>query len=292
MPASLLSNVAAPVLFVAIWSTGFVVARAITPHADPNLFLLARFVLAGALFGALALAAGAAWPRGRALGGHLVAGALLSGVYMCGTYWAVSQGLAAGVMALFGSLQPLFAALIAIVFLRERVTPRAWAGLAVGLAGVGLVIAPRVLASGPGAVSPFVVAVGLLAILGATLGTTVQKSSLSATDIRSAAAVQSAGAALVAAALALLLGETRWEPAPALLWSLAYAVLILTAGGTTLLVWMVRRDAATKATALLFAVPPLTALETYALFGEALLPVQIVGFAVALAGVLIVRRPG
>ena len=55
---------------------------------------------------------------------------------------------------------------------------------------------------------------------------------------------------------------------------------------------MVRRDAATKATALLFAVPPLTALETYALFGEALLPVQIVGFAVALAGVLIVRRPG
>ena len=169
MPASLLSNVAAPVLFVAIWSTGFVVARAITPHADPNLFLFARFVLASALFGALALTAGAAWPRGRALGGHLVAGALLSGVYMCGTYWAVSHGLAAGVMALFGSLQPLFAALIAIVFLRERVTPRAWAGLAVGLAGVGLVIAPRVLASGPGAVSPFVVAVGLLAILGATL---------------------------------------------------------------------------------------------------------------------------
>lgn len=288
----MIERVLVPALFVLIWSTGFVVARAIVPYADPNLFLFVRFVLAGALFGAAALLAGAAWPRGRALGGHLAAGALMSGVYMCGTYWAVSHGLAAGIMALFGSLQPLLAALIAVAVLREPVAPRAWAGLATGLAGVALVVAPGLLAAGPGAPSPLVVAVGLLAIGGVTLGTSVQKGKLSDADIRSASAVQSAGAALVAATLALVLGETRWEPAPALLGALAYAVLVLTAGGTTLLVWMVRRDAAARTTALLFAVPPLTALETYALFGEALLPMQVAGFAVALAGVLLARRAG
>lgn len=281
---------AVPGLFVLIWSTGFVVARAVVPYADPNLFLLARFVLAAAVFGLIALAAGATWPRGRALGGHLVAGALLHGVYLGAAYWAVSRGLAAGVMALFGALQPLLAALLAIAFMGERVTVRAWVGLATGLAGVGLVIAPRLLETGAGAVPPIVVAVGLLAIVGATLGTVVQKTSLAATDIRSASAVQNAGAAVVAAVLAGVLGETRWVPAIELHAALAYAVLVLSAGGTTLLVWMIRRDEAAKATALLFAVPPLAALETYAIFGETLMLVQVAGFAVALAGVLIVRR--
>lgn len=281
---------AAPGLFVMIWSTGFVVARAIVPYADPSLFLLARFASMAALFGALALATGAGWPRGRALGGHLIAGALLNGGYMVGVYWAVAHGLAAGVIALFGSLQPLFAALLAIAFLGERVTGRAWAGLGLGVAGVALVIAPNLLATGPGAVSPFVVAVGLLAIVSVTLGTVVQKTSLSATDILSASAVQGVGATLVATVVALALGETRWTSELELYAVLAYAVLVLSAGGTTLLVWMVRRDAATKTSALLFVVPPLTALEAYALFGETLLPVQFAGFAVALAGVLVVRR--
>jgi drug/metabolite transporter (DMT)-like permease len=83
-------NVVAPVLFVLIWSTGFVVARAIDGVADPNLFLVVRFVASAGLFALLAVVLRAEWPapgelaeapRGRsAAAGCLCGRRLLGGV--------------------------------------------------------------------------------------------------------------------------------------------------------------------------------------------------------------------
>ena len=87
-------------LFVVIWSTGFIVAKAIVPVADPSLFLAVRCSLAGAMFLTVALVARVAWPRWREVPKHLVAGALMQGGYLGGTYWAVAHGLAPSVMAL------------------------------------------------------------------------------------------------------------------------------------------------------------------------------------------------
>jgi drug/metabolite transporter (DMT)-like permease len=131
MLASLIAAV-----FVVLWSTGFVVARAITPYADPNLFLLARFGGTALIFALAALAARAAWPGRRDFGKHLVAGALLQGVYLGAGYWAVAQGLSAGVMALLGALQPLATAAVAAPLFGERLSRRGWSGMALGLAGV------------------------------------------------------------------------------------------------------------------------------------------------------------
>ncbi|ONW93729.1 EamA family transporter, partial [Burkholderia cenocepacia] len=130
--------------FVALWSTGFIVARAIKPYADPNLFLLARFAGTAALFGVVALVARAPWPARREWPRHLIAGALLQGVYLGASYWAVAQGLNAGVMALLGALQPLATAVLAVPLFNERLPARGWLGMALGLAGVALVLAPKV----------------------------------------------------------------------------------------------------------------------------------------------------
>lgn len=293
----------APALFVALWSTGFVVARAIAPYADPNLFLLARFGGTALLFACVALALRAPWPRGRELGKHLFAGALLQGVYLGASYWAVAQGLSAGVMALLGALQPLLTSALAAPLFGERLTTRRWQGLSLGLAGVVLVLMPKLLAAAagipaasaagaPGAhASPLlVVLVAVLAVGAITAGTLYQKTSLAKADIRSASAVQNAGAAVVAALLALALGEHRWIASTTLWISLAWGIAMLSGVGVTLLVWMVRHGDAARATALLFLAPPLAALESWLLFGETLAPVQIAGFGVALAGVLIARR--
>src|ERR1700753_458809 len=135
-------------LFILIWSTGFIVAKAIVPVADPDLFLTARFVSAGVLFVALSLALRAPWPRWRELPKHLVAGALLQAGYLGGTYWAVAHGLAPSVMALIGTLQPPLTGLLGIVVLREVPSRRTWLGLLLGLAGVALVLVPGMLARG------------------------------------------------------------------------------------------------------------------------------------------------
>ncbi|WP_411192546.1 DMT family transporter [Paraburkholderia sp. B3] len=291
----------APALFVILWSTGFVVARAIAPYADPNLFLLARFAGTAALFAGVALIARAPWPRGRQLGKHLFAGALLQGIYLGAGYWAVAQGLSAGVMALLGALQPLLTAAFAARLFGERLAPRRWAGMALGLAGVVLVLLPKLQAAAhgasapghalPGHVNPLLVVIVAVAAVGSiTAGTLYQKTSLAEADIRSASAVQNAGAAIVAALLALALGETRWVASATLWFSLAWGIAMLSGAGVTLLVRMVRRGDAARATALLFLAPPLAALESWLLFRETLTPLQIAGFGVALVGVLIARR--
>ena len=284
-------------VFVVLWSTGFVVARAITPFADPNLFLLARFGGTALLFALAAVLARAAWPTGRDLGKHLLAGALLQGVYLGAGYWAVAQGLSAGVMALLGALQPLLTAAVAVPLFGERLSRRGWAGMGLGLAGVVLVLQPKLSAAAPhasriahgNAPNWLVVAVSILAIGAITAGTLFQKTSLARADIRSASAVQNFGAAAVAAVLALALGEHRWIAAPTLWGSLAWGILMLSGISVTLLVWMVRRGDAARATALMFLAPPLAAIEGYIGFGETLLTVQIAGFVVALLGVLLAR---
>ncbi|MFM0120480.1 DMT family transporter [Paraburkholderia sp. RL18-101-BIB-B] len=289
MLASLIAAV-----FVVLWSTGFVVARAITPYADPNLFLLARFGGTALIFALAALIARATWPSGRDLGKHLVAGALLQGVYLGAGYWAVAQGLSAGVMALLGALQPLATAAVAAPLFGERLSRRGWTGMALGLAGVVLVLEPKLTAataSTPQGSAPawLVVLISIAAIGAITAGTLFQKTSLAKADIRSASAVQNFGAALVAAVLALARGERRWIASPALWGSLAWGIVMLSGVSVTLLVWMVRRGDAARATALMFLAPPLAALQGYVGFGETLVPLQIAGFVVALLGVLLAR---
>ncbi|QSN63582.1 DMT family transporter [Caballeronia sp. M1242] len=291
----MLSLLIAPV-FVFLWSTGFIVARAITPYVDPNLYLLARFCGTALLFVVLALAARVAWPNARDAARHLFAGALLQGVYLGAGYWAVAQGLGVGVMALLGALQPLLTAAIAARVFGERLSARSWSGLLVGLAGVALVLAPKLAQSGAPAAhianaAPqwLVVTVAVVSVFAITAGTLYQKTSLASADIRSASALQNAGAAIVAAVLALALGEHRFIPTITTWACIAWGVLMLSGVATTLLVWMVRRGDASRATALLFLAPPLAALMSYLAFGETLGALQLAGFAVALAGVVLAR---
>lgn len=274
-------------VFILIWSTGFIVAKAIVPVADPNLFLTARFVLAGLVFLAIALAMRVPWPRWREVPKHILAGVLLQGGYLGGTYWVVGHGIAPSVMALLGSLQPLLTAVLALAVLREVPTPRTWLGLLLGLGGVALAMVPALRAHGGGAMPLGVLAIAVLAVLALTVGTVVQKTSIAASDLRASSVLQNAGAAVSVALLAWARGETRWVSGVAVYGSLAWAALILSGLGTFLLVWMVRRGRAANVASLMLLAPPLAAIESYLLFGDRLTGIQIAGFVIALLGVFL-----
>ncbi len=280
----------APALFVVIWSTGFVVARAIDGVAAPGLFLLARFLASAVLFALLALATRAAWPAWRTWPKHLLAGALLQGLYVGGGYWAVSRGLSPAVMALLGTLQPMLTALIAQRLFGEPVARHFWGGLLVGAVGVALVLSPRLSAAGGDALTAGVLAAALLSVLAITAGTLIQKTSLASADLLSASTVQYLGGALVVGPVAWVIGESLWNPGATLWGALAWAVLMLSGVATTLLVWMVRRGSAARVTVLILLAPPLAAVQAWWLFGSSLSALQLAGFALALGGVLLCRR--
>ncbi len=282
----------APLFFVLIWSTGLVVAKAVVPHASTDLFLLVRMLLSAGLLGALALAARERWPRGRQLASHLLAGALLHGVYLSAAYWTVGHGMPAGVMSLIGSMQPIVTVLVMFFIFGERPAPRTVAGLAIAIAGVVCVLMPAVASTSTTAqhFGVLAVAVAIVSVTGMTAGTMIQRGRLAGDGVRVSASVQNAGGAMVALAGMLLGGGYRWDGTPTLWLGLAWSVVGLSVGAVLLLVWMVRVHGATRMSTLLLAVPALAAAEAWALFGEKLSALQMLGFVLALAGVVLARR--
>ena len=276
-------------LFVLIWATGFIVAGIVSGHADPLTFLTARHACSVVVFTLLSLAVRAAWPRDpRAWRDAMVAGMLLHGFYIGGVFWAVSQGLGAGMTGLVTGLHPLFTAALALPLLHERLVARQWAGIAVGGVGVALIVAPK-MGSVEG-VPPHALVVALLATLSLTLGTIWQKRSRPDMDLRVNAAIQFVGAFVLTAPVAFATEAGRFDRSPALWGALAWAVLGLSVGGISILLVLLRRGAASRVAPLLYLSPPIAAVMALVLFGEALTAIQVGGIVLAVLGAFASRR--
>ncbi|HMN21059.1 MAG TPA: DMT family transporter [Ottowia sp.] len=282
-----------PAVFVLIWATGFIVARYGMPHAPPFTFLLLRYLLSIACFGLWIAWARVRWPRSARQWLHLgVTGVLMHGGYLGGVWAAVKAGMGSGLSALIVSLQPVLTAIWLSAFgsRAHRVGGRQWSGLLLGFAGLVLVVWRKLGAGSAGdQVSASNMAWAVLALLSITAGTLYQKRHLEPCDVRSANTVQLLAAALVTAPLAWL------EPQP-FVWNvesagaMAWSVLGLTLGGSSLLFLLIQRGAATSVASLMYLVPPATALMAWLLFGEALTPTILGGIALTAAGVALVLR--
>ncbi len=276
--------------FVLIWASGFIVARLASPHADPLTFLAMRYVMSIAIFVVASLVLRVPWPRDvGSWRDALVAGMLIHGLYLGGVFWAIWHGMPAGVTAIVTGLHPLLTAALAIPLLHEHVSGRQWAGIALGFVGVGAVLSPAL-----SAVRGLPLA-GLLAsfiaTLGFSLGTVWQKRSRPRMDLRVNAAIQFMGALLLTGPIALLVEDGRFDGTFAAWAALSWAVLVLSVGAISLLLFLLRRGAASHVAPLLYVTPPVAALIAYFLFGETLAPVQIVGAMLAIAGAYAARRP-
>lgn len=280
---------AMPWVFVGIWSTGFVVARYGMPHAPPLTFLALRYALSVLAFGVWILLARAAWPRGRAQWGWLaLTGVLIHAGYLGGVWSAVKLGLGAGTTALIVGLQPVLTALwVSWTGSEHRVTPRQWLGLGLGLAGLLLVVWHK-LGVGEVTVVNLALAVGALGAI--TAGTLVQKRQVAPCDVRTANTVQLMAAFVVTLPLALLIETEPMRLHPELIGAMAWSVLVLTLGGSSLLYLLIQRGVATRVTSLMYLVPPCTALLAWALFGETLTGGVGIGLVLTALGVGLVVR--
>ena len=281
---------AMPWVFVLIWSTGFVVARLGMPHSPPLGFLSIRYALSVLCFAVWVIAAGASWPRDRAQWGHLaVTGVLMHAGYLGGVWAAVKAGIGAGTVSLLVGLQPVLTAIWMTRTAepaRARVTPVQWLGLGLGLAGLALVVSGKL---GIGEVTPWNLGLAVLALLSITTGTLYQKRHVAPCDVRTANLVQLLAALAVSLPFAWLEREAVvWHPE--LVLAMAWSVLVLTLGGSSLLYLLIQRGAATQVTSLMYLVPPCTALMAWALFGEAFTATMLVGMMLTVGGVALVVR--
>ncbi|PIT81838.1 DMT family transporter [Limnohabitans sp. 15K] len=287
---------ATPVVFVLIWATGFIVARFGMPHAPPLSFLSVRYALSIACFLTWIVWAKVAWPQSRRQFLHLsVTGILMHAGYLGGVWVAVKAGMGSGLSSLVVGFQPVLTAIWLAYSLRGHDQPgisrRQWLGLLLGFVGLLMVVWRKLTLDTPlDHVTPANMACALTALLSITVGTLYQKRYVKPCDVRTANTVQLLAALLVTLPLALMETEPmRWnnELAGAMAWS----VLGLTLGGSSLLYLLIQRGAAASVTSLMYLVPPTTAMMAWLLFGETITVATLVGTALTALGVSWVVRP-
>ena len=281
---------ALPVFFVLLWSTGFIVAKFGLPYAPPLTFLLLRCLGALALLLPCVLIWKAPWPTGKVK--HVaIAGLLLQAGYLGGVWCAIKLGLPAGVTALIVGMQPILTAASAS-FIGERVRPLQWLGLACGLGGVALVVYAKITMIG---LSPLSIGFAVFALLSITAGTMYQKHFCPNFDLRTGTVIQYSASAVLLLPLAMAfeqldgaLSTVQWTPqfVGALLW----AILALSIGAIFLLFKLIRGNAATQVTSLLYLTPPTTAVMAWIMFGEAFSLLGVAGMALAVVGVVCVVK--
>jgi drug/metabolite transporter (DMT)-like permease len=277
---------AAPGVFVVLWASGFIGAKLGLPYAEPLTFLALRMFGVAVLLGLFMLIAGAKWPGREGALDSYVTGVLMHALYLGGVYISIANGLPAALSALVVGLQPLLTSTVANRLLGERVVPRQWVGLVLGLSGVYLVVQDKATVGAATPLAWIAAVVGLVAI---TIGTVYQKRFGSGIDWRPAMFIQYAAAGILFAlgAAAFETRTVRWTPE--FLFALAWLVFVLSFGAVWLLYFFIRRAAATRVVSLFYLTPPVTALMAWSLFGERLAPLALVGMAVCVAGVFLVN---
>lgn len=252
-------------------------------------FLSIRFALVIPILVLLAILLSRSWPRSPTMVAHcIVTGMLVHGIYLGGVFWAIKQGMPAGASSIIVGLQPVLTALMAVSLLGESVSRKHWISMAIGAAGLVLVLGPRFDTSGTGITTATIAAV-LAAVVAISFGTVYQKRFVPQTNLLTATIWQYVGALLVTIPLSLFESwQITWSGD--LIFAMAWLVLVLSVGAVLLLMLLIREGAVSQVASLFYLVPVATAVESYFLFGEMLLPVQIAGMALVIGAVLTIRN--
>jgi len=281
---------------VLIWSTGFIVARYGMPYAPPFTFLLWRYFFSILCFLPWIVLARVAWPKDSRQALHLaVTGVLMHAGYLGGVWAAVKAGMGSGLSSLIVGIQPVLTAIwLSTMGAGEgqhRVTRRQWLGLLLGFAGLVMVVSRKFTQGTPlDHVTPENMGWAVMALLAITSGTLYQKRFVQPCDVRTANTVQLMAAALVTIPLAALEPEgMQWNGQ--LMGAMAWSVLGLTLGGSSLLYLLIQRGAAATVASLMYLVPPTTALIAWVLFDEQITAITLLGTAITAVGVSLVVRP-
>jgi len=279
----------APGLFVFLWSTGFIGVKYGIPYSPPFYFIAIRMAIASLLlFIAISflrrsqpLTRSILWPS-------TLIGLTLHGAYLGGCFFAVSRGMPAGVAALIVSLQPVLVSLFAAKYLNEPLKARAVSGLILGLAGLFVVVIPRINMTGDNSISLVAVAASVIGLLGGTSGTILQKKYGGAIPTLAGTSIQYAATALVLLVLALLFEEPNITWSPEFIGALTWLVLALSFGAILLLFFLLSHGSAASVSSLYYLVPAVTAIIAYFMFDEHISVISLIGTAITVLGVWLV----
>jgi drug/metabolite transporter (DMT)-like permease len=282
----------APGIFVVLWSSGFIGAKFLLPHAEPFTLLSVRFALTAFIL--ISIAAAMHAPIKMTKSQYLRAGYIslfLHFAYTGGIFVALHEGVSAGITAVVVSLQPVLVSLLAIALLGEKLRSSQVAGLVLGLIGVTLLLAPKILQGDASLVfSAAGVLAAVVALIGSVWGTLEQKRFGSDLPILYGLAFQYTVSGILLGILAFTTESMIIEWSIQFVAVLLWIVLGVSIGSVVLLFYLLRKGTAGSVSSLLYLGTPLAATFGYIFFDEHISSVGAIGMAIAVFGVWLVLR--
>lgn len=278
-----------PFLFVVLWSSGFIGARLGLPYSEPATFLLIRMLANIAVFLLLVAILKSRIPTGKAMIHCMVAGLLIHGFYLGGTYIAIGLGMPAGLCSLLVGLQPIVTAVVMFGCAGERMRASQWLGLVIGFIGINLVLQGNMAWHQDGSREAAYLFT-IFALIGITFGTLYQKKFCQGIDMVGSAVWQYSAAALLFLPVALTTETMVVNWTPTFIFALSWLVLVLSVVAILLLLFMVKHGESSKVASTFYLVPPMTAFQAWLIFGETFDELGAAGFVLAAVAVFLVTR--
>lgn len=269
--------------FVAVWGAGYVATKIGLQYAAPFTFLSLRFAFGLLCLTPVVLLWKPVWPATRSAWMHLaVAGLLMHAVQLGGSHYAQYLGMSAGVAALIIACQPLVTAIIVSGWMNEKLKPRQWLGVMLGLAGVVLVVWHKIDIREVAAGS---LAGTLIALAAVTAATLYQRKFSPKADLKAASVVQFAVSLAILAPLAVVFEgfAVRWAWQ---MWlSIAFLVIFASILAVNALYLLLRHGEATRVASMMYLPPVFAVVLEAALFGVVPSGLALAGIAITCAGV-------
>jgi drug/metabolite transporter (DMT)-like permease len=276
-----------PFIFIILWSSAFVTTKPIIDNSDPFTALAFRF-----FFVALGFLIFAIYKKQKIITTNknliqsIFSGVLFHGIYLGGVFYSVSIGMPTGIAALIVTLQPILTNTLAGKFLNEDVSFKQWIGVMLGFLGAGLVLGFDIGSSLPviGVISSFV------ALLAITTSTLWQKKISNNLPLSVSNMYQAIGGCLFHLIIIILFTDPYINFTSTFLIAMSHQIFLVSFGAFTILMFLIKKNSASKTVAIFFLIPPTTAVMAWLFLNEILNNLDLIGFAVATLGVYIATR--
>lgn len=279
----------APFIFVWLWSTGFIGAKYGLPYIEPFFMLLVRFSLVVIIFMVLIRLYKSNSIDLTASAQQILIGALIHGAYLGGVFFAIKEGIAAGVAAIIVGLQPLVTSVIGKLFLNLPLTGKQALGLTLGFSGICLVIFEKIDMHSTqfSFLGLFACIIALFCI---SIGTLLQKRLANKVPLLTGSFYQYIGAIMVVGILSINLEQQQFTVTWQLVIAMSWLIVGLSILAILLLLYMIREGEVAKVTSYFYLVPPVALFQTWLLFDEKLGVIAISGTLLTIIAVIMVVK--
>ena len=276
-----------PFIFIILWSSAFITTKPLTDNSDPFSALAFRFFLVSLGFAIYSIYTNQKLlVNKRNIFESLLSGVLFHGLYLGGVFYSVSKGMPTGIAALIVTLQPILTNALSGPILNEKVTFKQWLGVILGFIGSAMVLGLDI-----GAEIPILGLVAtIIALLAITTSTLWQKKISNNLSLGVSNFYQAVGGFLFHIVIIVLFADPFINFTKTFLIAMAHQVFLVSFGAFTILMFLIKRNSASKTVSIFFLIPPTSALMAWFFLGEKLSNLDIVGFLIATAGVYIATR--